>query len=78
MVRSMTIKVWERVDLVYWYIAIFSLRPQMKRTTGDCRKSEGDPSVQLYSWSVLIAPIGCTFARRSCYAQYWDNFQHVL
>ena len=30
----------------------------------------GAPSVQLYSGSVLIAPIGGTFARRSCDAQY--------
>ena len=45
--------------------AMFSSRPQGKRTTRDCRKGEGDPSEQLYSGSVLIAPIGGTFARRS-------------
>ena len=70
MVRSTTVKLCERVDLVYWYFAIFSSRPQGNRTTRDCRKGEGDPSVQLYSGSVLIAPIGGTFARRSCDAQY--------
>ena len=70
MVRSTTVKLCEHVDLVSWYIAILSSRPQGKRTTRDCRKGEGDPSVQLYSGSVLIAPIGGTFARRSCDAQY--------
>ena len=70
MVRQTTVKLCERVDLVLWYIAIFSLRPQGKHTTSDCRKSEGDPSVQLYSGSELISPIGGNFAWRSCYAQY--------
>ena len=70
MVRSKTVKLCERVDLVQWYIAIFSSRSQRKRTTRDCRKGEGDLSVQLYSGSVSIAPIGGTFARRSCEAQY--------
>ena len=70
MVRSTTVKLCESVDLVYWNIAIFSSRPQGKRTTRDCRKGEGDTSVQLYSGSVLIAPIGGTFAWRSCDAQY--------
>ena len=70
MVRSTTVKLCERVDLVKWYIAILSSRPQGKRTIRDCWKGEGDPSVQLYSESVLIAPIGGTFARRSCGAQY--------
>ena len=70
MARSTTVKLCERVDLVYWDIAIFSSRPHGKRTTRDCRKGEGDPSVQLYSGSVLISPIGGTFARRSYDAQY--------
>ena len=70
MVRSTTVKLCEHVDLVWQYIAIFSSRPQGKRMTRDCRKGEGDPSVQLYSGSVLIAPIGGTFARRSCDTQY--------
>ena len=70
MLRSTTVKLCERVDLVLWYIAIFSSRPQGKRTTRDNRRGEGEPSVQLYSGSVLIAPIGGTFARRSCDAQY--------
>ena len=70
MARSTTVKLCERVDLVWWYIAIFSSCPQVKRTTRDCRKDEGDPSVLLYSGSVLIAPIGGTFARRSCDAQF--------
>ena len=70
MVRSTTVKLCERVDFVYWYIAIFSSRLQGKRTTRHCRKSEGDPSVQLYSGSVLISPIGGTFAWRSCDAQF--------
>ena len=66
MVRSTTVKLCERVDLVWWYIAILSSRLQEKRTTRDCRKGEGDPSVQLYSGSVLIDLIGRIFARRSC------------
>ena len=70
MVRSTTVKLCERVDLVQWYIDIFTSRPQGNRTTHDCRKGEGDPSVQLYSGSVLIDPIGGTFARRSYEAQY--------
>ena len=70
MVRSTTVKHCERVDLVYWYVAIFSSRPQGKRTTRDCRIGEGDPSIQLYSGSVLIALIGGTFARRSSDEQY--------
>ena len=70
MVRSTTVKLCQRVDLVQCYIAIFSSRPQGKRTTRDCRKGEGDPSVQLYSGSVLTALIGGTFARRSCDEQY--------
>ena len=69
MVRSTTVKLSERVDLVLWYIAIFPSRPQVKHMTHDCRKGEGDPSVLLYSGSVLIAPIGGTFAQRSCDAQ---------
>ena len=63
MVLSTTVKLCERVDLVQWYIAIFSSRPQGKRTTRECRKTQGDPCVQLYSGSVLIAPIGGTIAR---------------
>ena len=70
MVHSTSVKLCERVDFVQWYIAIFSSRPKGKRTTRDCREGEGDPSVQLCSGSVLIAPIGGTFARRSCDAQY--------
>ena len=49
---------------------MFSKRPQGKRTTRDCRKGQGDTSVQLYSGSVLIVPIGGNFARRSCDKQY--------
>ena len=78
MVLSTTVKLCERVDLVQWYIVIFSSRPQEKRTRRDCRKGEGDPSVQLYSGSVLIDPIGGTFARRTCDAQERNNLQHVL
>ena len=70
MVLSTTVKLCERVELVLWYIAIFCSRPQGKRTIRDCRKGEVDPSIQLYSESMLIAPIGGTFARRSCDAQY--------
>ena len=65
MVRSTTIKLCERVDLVYWNIAIFFTRPQGKRMTRDCRKGERVPSVQSYTGSVLIAHIRGTFARRS-------------
>ena len=36
-------------------------RSQGKRTTCDCRQDEGDPSVQLYSGSVLVAHIDGTF-----------------
>ena len=70
MVRSTTVKLCELVDLVLCNIAILFSSPQAKRTTRECRKGEGDPSVQLYSGSVLIAHIGGTFARRSCDAQY--------
>ena len=52
------------------YITMFSSRPQGKRTTHDCPRGEGDPSVQLYGGSVLIALIGGTCARRSCDEQY--------
>ena len=70
MVRSTTVKLCESVDLMLWYIAIFFSRPQGKSTTRDCWKVEGDSSVQLYSGSVLIAPISGTFAQRLCDAQY--------
>ena len=70
MVGSTTVKLCEHVDLVQWYIAIFFSRPQGKRITRKRRIGEGDPSVQLYSASVLIATIGGTFARQSCDAQY--------
>ena len=53
--------------MVHYHILLTSAS---KRTTRDCRKGEGDPSVQLYRGSVLIAPIGGTFARRLCDAQY--------
>ena len=66
----MTVKLCECVDLLLWYIAIFFAHPQGKRTTCNCRIGKIDPSVQLYSRSVLIATIGGTFARRSCDAQY--------
>ena len=72
MVRSTTVKLVERVDLVQWYIAIFSSRLQGKRTTRDCRKGEGDPSVQLYNGSVLIAPwwyLCSAFVRRTILRQ---------
>ena len=45
-------------------------RSQWKRTTCDCRQGEGDPSVQLYSGSVLVAHINGTFSQRSCDEQY--------
>ena len=45
-------------------------RSQRKRTTCDCRQGEGDPSVQLYSGSVLVAHIDGTFSQRSCDEQY--------
>ena len=54
----MNVWIWCSGTLPY-----FPPRSQRKRTTRDCRKGEGDPSVQLYSGSVLIAPIGGTFAR---------------
>ena len=43
---------------------------QGKRTTCDCRQGAGDPSVQLYSESVLVAHIDGTFSQRSCDEQY--------
>ena len=52
MVRSTTVKLCERVNLVKLYIAMLFSHPHGKRTTRDCRKGEGDPSVQLYSGSV--------------------------
>ena len=58
---------------------MFSSRPQEKRTTCNCRKSEGVYLfVQLYGRSALIAPINGTVARRSSDQQYWENIQHVL
>ena len=36
----------------------------------DCRQNEGNPSVQLYSGSVLVAHIDGTFFHRSCDAQF--------
>ena len=36
--------------------------------TRDCRKGEGDPSVQLYSGSVLIAHIGGQLTHEVCLA----------
>ena len=58
---------------------MFLSRPQGKRTTRNCRKSEGgDLLVQLYGRSALIAPINGTVAQRSCDQQYWENIQHVL
>ena len=45
-------------------------RLQGKRTTCDCRQSEEDQSVQLYSGSVLVAHIDGTFSQRSCDEQY--------
>ena len=45
-------------------------RLQGKRTTCDCRQGEGDPSVQLYIGSVLVAHIDGTFSQRSCDEQY--------
>ena len=52
------------------YISILFTRPRGKRTTCDCRLGEGDPSVQLYSGSVLVAHVDGTFSQRSCDAQY--------
>ena len=69
-VCCMTIKVCDHVDLVYGYISILFTRPKGKRTTCDSREVEGDPSVQLYSGSVLVAHIDGTFSQRSCDAQY--------
>ena len=45
-------------------------RSQEERTTCDCRQGEGDPSVQLYRGSVLVAHIDGTFSQRSCDVQY--------
>ena len=45
-------------------------RSQGKRTTCDCRQGEGNPSVQLYSGSVLVSHIDATFSHRSCDEQY--------
>ena len=65
-----TVKVCDHVDPVYGYISILSTRPTGKRTTFDCRQGEGDPSVQLYSGSVLVSNIDGTFSQCSCDAQY--------
>ena len=51
-------------------VGVLFTRPQGKRTTCDCRQGEGDPSVQLYSGSVLVAHIDGTFSQRSCDVQY--------
>ena len=70
MVRSTTVKLCESVDLVQWYIPCF--RYVRKGNVGHVTagKVKRDASMQLYSGSVLIAPIGGTFARRSYDAQY--------
>ena len=65
-----TVKFCDHVDLVQGYISILFTRPQGKRTTCDCRQGEGDPSVQLYSGSVLVAHIDGTFSQCTCDAQY--------
>ena len=57
---------------------MFFSRPQGKRTTCNCSKSEGDLFVQLYGRSALIAPINGTVAQRSYDEQHWENIQHVL
>ena len=49
---------------------MFLTRSQGKRTTCDCQQGEGDPSVQLYSGSVLVANIDGTFSQRSFDEQY--------
>ena len=51
-------------------MSILFTRPQGKRTTCDCQQSEGDPSVQLYSGSVLAAHTDGTFFQRLCDVQY--------
>ena len=78
MVHSRTVKLCEHVHLVQPYIPMFFSRPQGKRTTCNCRKSEGDLFEKLYGRSALIAPINGTIAQRSCDHQYWENIQHVL
>ena len=78
MVRSRTVKLCEHVHIVQPYVPMFFSRPQGKRTTCNCQKSEGDLFVQLYGRSALIAPINGTIAQRSCDQQYWENIQHVL
>ena len=58
---------------------MFYSRPQGKRTTCNCRKSDGgDLFLQLYGRSALFAPINGTVAQRSCDQQYWENIKHVL
>ena len=58
---------------------MFFSRPQGKRTTCNCRKSEEvDLFVQLYGRNALIAPMNGTDAQRSFDQQYWENIQHVL
>ena len=44
MVRSRTVKLCEHVHLVYPYVPMFFSRRQGKRTTCNCRKSEGRTS----------------------------------
>ena len=78
MVRSRTVKLCEHVHLVQPYVPMFFSRPQGKRTTCNCWKSEGDLFVQLYGRRALIAPINGTIAQSSCDQQYWENIQHVL
>ena len=78
MVRSRTVKLCEHVHLVYSYIPMILSRPQGKRTTCNCHKSEGDLFVQLYGRSALIAPINGTVAHRSCDQQDKENIQYVV
>ena len=53
MVRSTTVKLCERVELVEWYIPMLSSRPQGKRRTRDYRKCEGERLREIVQWKCV-------------------------
>ena len=73
MVRSTTVKLCERVDLLKLYIAIFSSRPQGKRTTLDCRNGEGGHLRAIVQWKCVNCPswlyLCSAFVRRTILRQ---------
>ena len=64
MVRSMNVKLCERVDLMWFYILMLSTRQQGKRRTRDCRKGEGGRLRAIEQWKC----VNCFHCWYSCSA----------